>query len=178
MADSVVVPRAGKARGPWVNGLAWDALWLQSALWLAPLAVLLAYGYDDPDDSPLDVLVFVLTALFWIGHRLGSSWLAYATTAYRQLVRDEPVRFVVVPIAIAAACFAILLPGDDALPFTRIERVLALATIDFAFLTYHFAAQHFGVLSLYRVRSGRSADLWTRRMDRLFAMSVGGALVV
>jgi len=176
--DTLIIPRAGKARGPWVNGLAWDALWLQSALWLAPLAVLLVYGYEDPDDSPLDVLVFAVTALFWIGHRLGSSWLAYATTAYRQLVRDEPMRFVFVPIAIAAACFAILLPGDEVLPFTRVQRVVALATVDFVFITYHFAAQHFGVLSLYRMRSGRAADVWTRRIDRLFALSVGGALVV
>jgi hypothetical protein len=178
MADIFVIPRVGRARGPWVNGLAWDALWLQSALWLAPLAVLLAYGYEDPDDSPLDLLVFALTALFWIGHRMGSSWLAYATTAYRQLVRDEPMRYVFVPTAIAAACFAILLPADDTLPFTRMERVVALATVDFAFITYHFAAQHFGVLSLYRIRSGRRADAWTRRIDRLFALSVGGALVI
>lgn len=168
----------GEARRPWVRSLAWDAFWLQSALWLAPLALLLAYGYEDPGESPLDLLVFGLTALFWISHRLGSSWLAYATTAYRPLLRAEPARFVVVPIAITAACFAILLPGDDALPFTRADRVMALAMVDFAFVTYHFAAQHFGVLSLYRVHSGRTGDPWTRRIDRLFALGVGGALVV
>jgi hypothetical protein len=161
-----------------VSGLAWDAFWLQSALWLVPLALLLAYGYEDPTDSPLDWLVFGLTALFWLGHRFGSSWLAYATTAYRPLLRAEPMRFIFVPVAIAAACFAILLPGDDALPVTRLERVLILASVDFVFVTYHFAAQHFGVLSLYRVRSGRAADPWTRRLDRLFALGVGGALVV
>src|SRR5690348_5519324 len=166
------------SRTPWLRGLAWDAFWLQSALWLAPLTLLLAYGYDDPEDSPLDVFVFVLTALFWISHRFGSTWLAYATMAYRPLVRGERIRFVVVPLAIAAVCFAILLPGDDALPFSRAERVLMLATLDFALVTYHFAAQHFGVLSLYRVRGGRSADPWTRRVDRVFALGVGGALVV
>jgi hypothetical protein len=88
------------------------------------------------------------------------------------------MRFLVIPIAIAASCFAILLPVDDALPFTRYERVMALAMVDFVFVTYHFAAQHFGVLSLYRMRSGRAADRWTRRIDRLFALGVGGALVV
>jgi hypothetical protein len=104
--------------------------------------------------------------------------LAYATTAYRPLLRAEPVRFVIVPIAIAAACFAILLPEDDALAFTRAQRVMALAMVDFWLVTYHFAAQHFGVLSLYRVHSGRAADPWMRRLDRLFALGVGGALVV
>lgn len=172
-------PTRGGARcAPWVRGFVWDSFWLQSALWLAPLALLLAHGYEDPGESPLDLLVFGLTALFWISHRLGSTWLAYATTAYGPLRRAEPTRFVIIPIVIGAACFAILLPGDDELPFTRSERVLALATLDFALVTYHFAAQHFGVLSLYRVRSGRSADVWTRRLDRLFALGVGGALVV
>jgi hypothetical protein len=85
---------------------------------------------------------------------------------------------VVVPVAIAAACFAILLPGDDSFPLSRSDRVLTLTTLDFALVTYHFAAQHFGVLSLYRVRSGRGADIWTRRLDRVFALGVGGVLVV
>lgn len=181
MSDTSVFPppmRAHETRAFWVRGVAWDAFWLQSALWLAPLALLLANGHQDPGESPLDWLVFGLTALFWIGHRFGSTWLAYATTAYRPLLRAEPARFVIIPIAIAVVCFAILLPDDDALPFTRAERVLALATLDFVLVTYHFAAQHFGVLSLYRVRSGRSADVWTRRLDRIFALGVGGALVV
>ena len=170
--------RAEKTRTPWVRSVVWDSFWLQSGLWLAPLALLLGYGHEDPGESPLDWLVFGLTALFWLSHRFGSTWLAYATTAYRPLLRAEPTRFVIIPIAIATACFAILLPGDEEMPFSRAERVLALATVDFALVTYHFAAQHFGVLSLYRVRSGRSADVWTRRLDRMFALGVGGALVV
>ena len=170
--------RVSETAIPWVRGFAWDAFWLQSALWLTPLALLLAYGYEDPGESPLDLLVFGLTALFWISHRFGSAWLAYATTAYRPLLRAEPVRFVIIPVAIGAACFALLLPGDDALPFTRSERVLALASLDFFLVTYHFASQHFGVLSLYRVRNGTSGDVWVRRLDRMFAVGVGGALVI
>jgi hypothetical protein len=163
---------------PWVRSAAWDLLWLQSALWLAPLAILLSMGFEDPTESPLDSLFLVLTALFWIGHRIGSAWLAYATTAYRPLLRSQPLRFMVAPIGIAAACFLILLPGDAAFPLTRAERVVALVLIDYLFLTHHFAAQHFGMLSLYRVRAGRAASAWTRRVDRLFALGVGGALVV
>ena len=163
---------------PWVRSAGWDLAWLQSALWLAPLAWLLAQGHDDPTESPLDALFFTLTALFWIGHRLGSAWLAYATTAYRPLLAAQPVRFVIAPLGIAIACAAILLPGDEALPFTRAERVVALVLVDYLFLTWHFAAQHFGVLSLYRVRAGRAASVWTRRADLLFALGVGGALVV
>lgn len=96
-----------------MRGLVWDGFWLQSALWLAPPALLLASRYEDPGESPLDWLIFGLPAVFWISHRSGSTWLAYATTAYRPLVGAEPARYVTVPVAIAAACFAILLPRDD-----------------------------------------------------------------
>ena len=177
IANSIPKPRT-ETRVPWVRGFGWDALWLQSALWLAPLALLLAHGHADPTGSPLDVLAFGLTALFWLGHRVGSAWLAYATTAYRPLLRAEPVRIVFVPLLIGAACFAILLPADEAFALTRAQRVVALVLVDYVFVTHHFAAQHFGVLSLYRVRAGRAAAPWTRRLDRLFALGVGGALVV
>lgn len=151
---------------------------MQSALWLAPIAFWLAYGYSNPASSPLDLLYFGLTALFWIGHRFCSTYLAYCTEAYRPLLRTQPVRFVVLPLLITAACFAIFLPSDEALPWSRQERLIWLAIIDYTFVTYHFAAQHFGALSLYRSRAGRSACRWTRRLDRTFSLLIGGLLVL
>ena len=70
---------------PWVRGPLWDGFWMLSALWLAPIVLLLAHGYSNPESSPLDLLYFGLTALFWIGHRLSSTYLAYCTEAYRPL---------------------------------------------------------------------------------------------
>ena len=151
---------------------------MQSALWLAPLVLLLAHGSTDPRDGLLDVTYCWLSALLWLGHRVGSTWLAYATTAYRPLVRAEPGRFGVAPAAIAVVCFALLLPDDGALPWTRAERVVVLAILDYVLVTHHFAAQHFGVLSLYRARGGGTASRGARRIDRLYALVVGGVLVV
>ncbi len=147
------------------------------ALWLVPLVLWLARGYADAAKSPVDTFYFAVTILFWIGHRIGSTWLAWCTTAYRPLLRSSPVRFVGVPALVAAACFGLLLPADAALPWTRAQRVTALAILDYALVTYHFAAQHFGALCLYRVRSGRAASPTTRRLDRWFALGVGGVLV-
>jgi len=161
----------------WVRSPAWDGFWMLSALWLAPIILWLCYGYSDPKDSPLDLLYFGLTALFWIGHRLSSTYLAYCTEAYRPLLRSQPVRFVVLPLLVTAGCFAVCLPSDTALPWSREERLVALAILDYVFVTYHFAAQHFGALSLYRTRVGRAACTYTRNMDRLFALGVGGLLV-
>jgi hypothetical protein len=56
---------------------------MSDALWLAPLVLWLAHGDADPESSPLDRLYFGVTALFWMGHRLGGPWLAYGTEAYR-----------------------------------------------------------------------------------------------
>ncbi len=169
--------RATPLPSPWVRGPAWDGFWMLSALWLAPIILWLCRGYANPQDSPLDLLYFGLTALFWIGHRLSSTYLAYFTEAYRPLLRSQPFRFVVIPLFVTAGCFAVFLPPDAALPWSREERLVALAIIDYVFVTYHFAAQHFGALALYRTRVGRSACPYTRKMDRLFALGVGGALV-
>jgi TonB family protein len=161
----------------WVRGPIWDGFWMLSALWLAPIVLLLAHGYSDPESSPLDLLYFGLTALFWIGHRLSSTYLAYCTEAYRPLLRKQPIRFIVLPFLITAGCFALFLPADSALPWTREERLIGLAIIDYACVTYHFAAQHFGALSLYRSRADRGFCMQTRRWDRFFALIVGGVLV-
>jgi len=162
---------------PWVRGPAWDGFWMLSAIWLVPIALWLAHGYSDPQSSPLDLFYFALTAFFWIGHRLCSTYLAYCTEAYRPLLRSQPVRFVIIPALITIGCLAFFLPPDSALPWTREERVIAAAIVDYAWVTYHFAAQHFGALSLYRSRAGRSACICTRKFDRFFALTVGGILV-
>ncbi len=160
----------------WVRGPVWDSAWILNALWLLPIALWLAHGYPDPQSSPLDSLYFGLTALFWIGHRLSSTWLAYCTEAYRPLLRQDPIRFVVLPLLVTCACFLVFLPADAALPWTREERLVAMAVLDYALVTYHFAAQHFGALSLYRMRAERAGSKQARYFDRLFALGVGGAL--
>jgi hypothetical protein len=174
---ATAAPWVWKWPSPWVRGPLWDGFWMLSALWLAPIILWLSHGYSNPESSPLDLLYFGLTALFWIGHRLSSTYLAYCTEAYRPLLRAQPVRFVVLPLAITAACFAIFLPGDSALPWTREERLIGLAIVDYAWVTYHFASQHFGALSLYRSRAERAWCTQTRRLDRFFALTVGGVLV-
>ena len=170
-------PWVRKRSSLWVRGPLWDGFWVLSALWLAPIVLLLVHGYSNPESSPLDLFYFGLTALFWIGHRLSSTYLAYCTEAYRPLLREQPIRFIVLPILVTAGCFALFLPADSALPWTREERLIGLAIIDYACVTYHFAAQHFGALSLYRSRAERGLCIQTRRLDRLFAFTAGGVLV-
>ncbi len=162
----------------WIKSPAWDLLWVLNALWLGPLVLLLARGHDDVFASPVDGLFFALTVPLWLGHRVSSAWLAYATEAYRPLLATQRLRFVVAPLAIAVACFALLLAPESVVPLPLTERVVWLAILDYVLVSHHFAAQHFGLLSLYRVRAGRAADAATRRLDRWFALVVGGGIVV
>jgi hypothetical protein len=162
----------------WIRSPAWDLVWILNALWLAPLILLLARGHDDVRASPVDVLFFALTVPLWFGHRVSSAWLAYATPAYRPLLATQRLRFVVAPLAIAAACFALLLAPESILPMPLTERVVWFAIVDYLLVSYHFAAQHFGLLSLYRARTGRASDAKARRLDRWFALVVGGGFVV
>jgi hypothetical protein len=165
-----------RAVAGWVRGPFWDSLFLLNALWLAP--ILLVIGDQAGHTLTRDGIYLVLTALFWVGHRLGSTYLAYCTTAYRPLLRSQRTRFVLVPIGIALICFAILVPPDDAMPVPRVQRVLYLAILDYLFVTWHFASQHYGILSLYRLRAGQKRSAGARRLDRAFALGVGGALIL
>jgi hypothetical protein len=162
----------------WIKSPGWDLVWVLNALWLAPLVLLLARGDGDVRTGPVDGLFFAFTVTLWLGHRFSSAWLAYATPAYRPLLATQRMRFVVAPSLIAAGCFALLLPPESVLPLPLAERVVWLAVLDYLLVSYHFAAQHFGLLSLYRSRAGRAASLATRRLDRCFALVVGGACVV
>src|SRR5437773_10952598 len=174
---ATATPWVRKSPSPWVRGPVWDGFWMLSALWLAAIILWLSHGYSNPESSPLDLLYFGLTALFWIGYRLSSTYLAYCTEAYRPLLRLKPIRFVVLPLLVTAGCFALFLPAVSALPWTREARLIGLAIIDYACVTYHFAAQHFVALSLYRSRADRGSSIQTRRWDRFFALTAGGVLV-
>ena len=178
-AAPVAAPAAGSVRpAAWVRGPAWDLLWLHAALWLAPLLVLLQVGYPSAWDSPVHTLYVLLGATLWIAHRFSSAWVAYACRAYRPLVRAQPLRFVLVPALTALAVFGLVFDPLGVLPGTPLLRAAGLGAVDYLFGSYHFAAQHFGVLSLYRSRAGRVGDPSLRRLDRAYALGAGGALVV
>ncbi len=160
----------------WVRGPTWDLCWLLSPLWLAPVFALLTVGWPDAWRSPAHTFYVVVAALFWIGHRFSSSWLAWMSSAYRPLLRSQRARFVWVPLAAVGAVFCVVLDPTGRLPGTPLSRAAILGAIDYLFVTWHFAAQHFGLLSLYRGRAGRASV--GRGADRAFALGIGGLMVV
>jgi hypothetical protein len=166
------------AHAGWIKSPAWDLVWILNPLWLAPLFLVLERLHGDGRNSPVDWLFFVLAVPLWFGHRVSSAWLAYTTPAYRPLLTSQRLRFVACPVAIALACFAVLLAPESVLPIPLEQRVVCLAVVDYLWVSHHFAAQHFGLLSLYRGRAGHASDRSARRLDRWFALLVGGGFVV
>ena len=165
-----------RARSAWIRSPAFDGFFLLSGLWLPALVLALWAGRPDPTTGPVGALYLGLTATLWIGHRLGSGYLAYCTESYRPLLTAEPVRFVWGPLTLALGTLAFLAPSGF-WPWPRGERIVAALIVDFGLLTYHFAAQHYGILSLYRLRARREPRRHARRADRAFALGIGGALV-
>jgi hypothetical protein len=170
--------RRPAARAGWIRSPLWDLAWVLNPLWLAPVFLLLERAWGDARNSPADWLFFALAVPLWFGHRVSSAWLAYTTPGYRPLLTSQRLRFVAVPVAVAVACFAVLLAPESVLPIPFDERVVWLAVIDYVLVSHHFAAQHFGLLSLYRGRAGHPSDIAARRLDRCFALLVGGGFVV
>src|SRR2546423_2958204 len=121
----------------WIKSPAWDLVWVLNPLWLAPLVFLLARGHENVRTSPVDGLFFALTVPLWFGHRISSAWLAYATPAYRPLLATQRLRFVVAPLAVAMACFAVLLAPESVLPMPLTERVVWLAILDYLLVSYN-----------------------------------------
>src|SRR2546428_286091 len=125
----------------WIKSPAWDLVWVLNPLWLTPLVLLLARGHDDVRASPVDGLFLALAVPLWFGHRVSSAWLAYATPAYRPLLATQRLRFVVAPLAIAVACFGLLLAPESVLPMPLTERVVCFVILTALMLRVELRSQ-------------------------------------
>ena len=89
----------------WVKSRSWDLFWLLSALWLTPFFFLLSQTSANPDDSPAALVYLLFTAVFWIGHRFASTYLAWFSPRYQPLRKLQPLRFIAFPIIAVCAVF-------------------------------------------------------------------------
>ena len=156
----------------WVRTPAWDIFWFHSGIWLTLLMLLV-------NSLPVQEMFYAAAVfLFWISHRFSSFYLAWGTRAYRPLCRKQLNRFVILPVLLGLAVFAVLFIPEDMLPVPLPERILCLLLIDFAWGVHHFAAQHYGILRLYHHRWNPESVPSAKKQDRIFCWGVGGALVI
>lgn len=156
---------------PWLRSPAWDFVWLLCGIWLLPLGLFLQ-GTQAFQDAYV-ALVF----LFWSGHRLSTIYLATCSPSYRPLLASQRGRFVVAPAAIVAGVFAFLFAPEAIIPYPFAARAFFLVACDFFANLHHFALQHYGVLSIYRMRAGQDPHARSKVCEKLYCLWIGGLLV-
>jgi len=158
----------------WIRNPWWDCFWILSGLPLA-LALLLL--------SPSIYLVLAVTILLEHAHFLSPMTLAWAHAGFRGLMLQRPMKFIGVPIAIILATTTIGVLTTRYVPDLHVDvgqwvRVYDFADIRHPFVmlvvlyflwnNFHFGMQNFGVLSIYRAKSGSG----TRRKDMIYCLGV------
>ena len=150
------------ASNPWLESPLWDGFWILNILWLAPLLGLAwALGQSSPTAA---MLVKLGSIALWGGHLLSPMITAWRNPGLRAQMKNDRRRWIVQPLAIFAGCIALAFVG-----LQNADRVLAYELLLLTFVvwnTWHFCGQHFGVLSIYRMKSG--APLERSNQTRLF----------
>ncbi len=138
--------------------------------------------------SPAVYLILALIVLLEHAHFLSPMALAWSHAGFRQVMLRQPAKYIGAPIAIIVATTAI---GAATSLFTNLHvdigmrvRVYNLSDYKQPFVmmvvlywlwnAYHFAMQNFGVLSIYRKKSGSGS----RRLDMAFCLFVQTAASV
>ena len=156
----------------WLRSAIWDGFWMLSGIWLlAPL------GAFSGAPSALKSLLIIATLILWLSHRFATTHNAFCTPAYRHLLREQRTRFLMWPLMITLATFGFVFGPRWLVTLDSWGKIQVLGTIFFLYNSYHFGIQHYGVLSIYRIRAGQSHTGWLKHYERFFAIAVGTVLV-
>jgi len=175
----------GSSRGIWLQSARWDLFWLFSGLWL-PLLVgvgVFAREFAPAAGRALDGILAgerldVSLVLLGVIHRVTTTYGVLASPFFAGRLRTHRTKYLWVPLAIVGVTmglsagivyrgsFAI---GDDY--YGRFWTFFVLANVFVVWEAWHFCAQDFGVLSVYRARAGQRSHA-DRRNDRWFATGI------
>ena len=171
----VGVPSAETSRS-WLESPLWDSLWILSGLWLS-MIVLGAHAAGYVPVVP-NLLALAAVALLWGGHILSPLVVSWANRELRAHMPRAKWKFIIVPLCLLLASITLGMLGDlsqwRSIPPEVTRHVNPRLLLFYTFLlwnTWHFASQHFGVLSIYRRSAGRSSHR-ERRWDRTFCVAM------
>jgi len=153
---------------PWIRSRAWDGFWMMSGFWIPTLFLLLPLDRAKP-------LVLIVTLLFWIGHRIASLYLGFCVGEYREVLQARRRYFLGFPLGLLGLLAAFLLAPESLIPLSLTGRFVLLLFLDYFLSLYHFSAQHYGVLSMYRGRLAHGqTDPGLLRWDWWICLAVSG----
>lgn len=152
----------------------WDSFWILNGFWILALLIL---------SRPLDLgrgfslqIIFFGLLLLWGGHILSPIITTWANPEFRRHMLDHWKRYILLPlITLALPCILFSLgltflksnPGSAT--FASNDLVTLVIYTFILWNTWHFSAQHFGILSIYRRRSSLN-DPAIRIRDRRFTV--------
>jgi hypothetical protein len=152
----------------WIRSRTWDSFWMMSGFWIPTLFLFLPLSRAKP-------LVLILTLLFWIGHRISSLYLGFCVGEYREVLQARRSYFLKFPLCLLCLLAAFLLVPNSVIPLSLPNRFVLLLFLDYFLSLYHFSAQHYGVLSVYRGRLALGQkDPGLLRWDWWICISVSG----
>ena len=152
----------------WLRSAAWDSFWMLSGIWLlGPL-----WFFRDAPAAQKSVLI-VATLVLWLSHRFATTYNAFCTPAYRGLIREQRTRFLIWPMAIILATFGFVFAPSSMFPLSGWTKIQILGSIFFLYNSYHFGIQHYGVLSIYRIRASQDHTRWLKSYEKFFCVAVG-----
>ena len=175
-----------RAPSPWIDSPAWDVVFIFSGLW-APLLLMLGYtavhgashrlSPDTPSVHDAPQLFWLFSALSVL-HRLSSIYTVVVSPVFKSELSSNPRRYVYVPLAILVGCivlsFAFVFHPLFAFTSTlrgQLWAFFVLASVMILWERWHFCAQEFGVLSIYRARTQQFAPA-DRRFDRWYVVAL------
>jgi len=172
-------PKAHWIRSPW-----WDGFWIFFGLW-GPVLILIAYfasGLIWNDRQTLVHLLGVEGPLFFLYvavgvlHRMTSTYAVLGTPILRGEIRKDPKKYLLIPLAILLGCLALAQAFVFHSAFSFMQSThgqlwafFLLAYVMILWERWHFCAQEFGVLSIYRIRASQFSP-GDRKFDRAYTI--------
>lgn len=150
----------------WLRSASWDSLWIMSGLWLFPLGAFFYYSHWS--DSFLNYL-FLAAPIIGGLHSFLPLIATFSSPGFAERMRPQKNRIIKMSVIIVGISFALSIAGGV---FSRPELWLLLGYGYLLWNTWHFAAQNFGVLSLYRSISEQNSVL-ERKVDKFYCVTMG-----
>ncbi|MGD8858684.1 MAG: hypothetical protein PVI30_01640 [Myxococcales bacterium] len=185
-ASRSAAPARAAMAGQWIQSPLWDGVWMFSGLWAPVLSVLIYLWLKATSGQPLTLespgfdaaKIAAIYLPLSILHRLTTTYAVLGTPILRDEIRKDRRRYILVPAAILLGCILLstAFAFHNSFSFmpnatSQLWGFFVLAYVMVLWERWHFCAQEFGVLSIYRVRAKQSTPE-DKRFDRLFTVGL------
>ena len=145
-----------------------DYFFVHSAYWIFPICFALAYF----DNMMLKAILAFVFISIRIVHTYLSIYLCIGHPFYRPIAKKQKMRFYGVPFLIVAGLTLFFIIPDSIIPWETKKRLSLYSLVVFPLTYWHYASQHYGVLSIYRSRCGQRLSGKDIFLEKFFCHSV------